>query len=210
MSEARSSAPKKPRRWVGVPLLLLLLVGAAYGYLFVRGTWADPVPRDPATAEQGPVTQLFRDEQGRATVRSVVLLNHPREKVWALVTDYGRYGDLLPYVRGITATPGDGGTVVAGKAASGFTGYWDFAMTVREEKAGAWSAAWDAAPSDEVRVNRGRWTLTEQGPGQTLLELRLDAEARGYPRFLLRNFFLYRLGRVLEAVGGHLDGAGEP
>jgi hypothetical protein len=207
MSEAAPKPAKKPRRWVRVPLFLLLLVLAVYGYLFVRGTWADSVPRDPATVEQRPVTQLFRDEQGRITVRSAIRLKHPRAKVWALVTDYDHYGEMLPYVKDITAKKGDGGTVVSGKAASALSGWWDFTMTVREAKGEAWSANWDASPTEEIPVNRGGWTLHEPADGETLLELRLETEARGYPRFFLRNFFLYRLGRVLEAVKRHLDEA---
>ena len=205
MSQPAPPPAKKPRRWIGVPYLLLAILAGGLGYLFVRGSWADDAATDPTSPEQGPITRLLKTDDVRITVRSAMVLNHPREKVWALVTDYANYGDVLPYVKDIAATAGDGGTVVSGKAASAISGYWDFAMTVRETRGEAWSATWDAAPTGDVLVNRGGWTLRELSPGTTLLELRLEVEAKGYPRFFLRNFFLYRLGRVLQAIDEHLD-----
>jgi hypothetical protein len=35
--------------------------------------------------------------------------------------------------------------------------------------------------------------------------LTLDAEVSGYPTFVLRNFFLRRLPRVIHALGERLD-----
>src|SRR5262245_17386922 len=95
---AAPAAPARRRlkkRWLipGVILgaLLVLLVWA-----FIRGTWADTTPRDPASPADGIITQLIKTPEGHKPVRCAVLLDHPLDEVWKAVTDYEHYGEIFP------------------------------------------------------------------------------------------------------------------
>ncbi len=197
--------PRKPRRGLLIAWFILICVVGLMVFFYARGHWAGTTPLDPTTPEQGPLTQLLRLPDGHVTVRSAIVLPYPREKVWAAVTDYARYPDFLPYVKDMTAERGEGGTVVSGEAQAIIGGYWKFTMTVKERRDGDWAARWDEPPSGQILVNRGGWTARELGEGRTLLALDLETEAKGNPRFVMRNFYLYRLGRVMEAVRARLD-----
>jgi hypothetical protein len=190
---------------VVIPLVLLLLVVGAVAVLFVRGTWADATPRNPASPADGAVAQLYQPPREHKRVRAAILLPFSRETVWKVVTDYGHYGDFLPYLADVKAEPvGEGVWHMTGQAKSALQGYWDFAIDIHEEKTGdRWVALWDQ-PGGQVEVNRGSWTVTLAGNGQTLLVLELEAEVRHYPTFFLRNFFLHRLKQVLRAVDRRL------
>ena len=191
---------RRRKRWWVVPAALLAVVLAAGAWAYVRGTWADTQPHDPAGVEDGPVSQVYQAPDGGKQVRAAVVLPYPREQVWKVVTDYAHYGDFLPYLADLEVTPADGGCHMKGQAKSALPGWWPFELDVREAKAPEhWSAAWDQA-GDPVRVNKGGWVLTPAGEGRTLLVLYLETEVRGTPTFLIRNAYLHRLKEVLRAV----------
>jgi hypothetical protein len=190
---------------VVIPLALLVLVVAAVGVLFVRGTWADAAPRNPASPAEGAFAQLYQPPGEHKRVRAVILLPYSPETVWKLVTDYGHYGDFLPYLADVKAEQtGEGVWHMTGQAKSALQGYWDFAIDIHEEVSGDRRVArWDQ-PGGDVLVNKGSWTVIPAGANQTLLVLELEAEVRHYPTFFLRNYFLHRLKQVLLAVDRQL------
>jgi ribosome-associated toxin RatA of RatAB toxin-antitoxin module len=177
--------------------------------VYVRGTWADSEPRDPASVDARPVCQIYQPPDGPKRVRCAILLPYPRRRVWQALTDYAHYADFLPYLADTTAERTDEGEMrMTGQAKSALSGYWPFAITVHEEKTpDAWRAWWDE-PSPPVLVNRGGWTLRAHDQETTLLVLDLETEVKGYPTFFLRAVFRHRLPHVLRAVQRHL--AGEP
>lgn len=196
------------RRWLLFPIVLLTLFLLAIGWAYHRGTSAEETARNPASANE-PVSQLYRTADGHTTVRAAMLLDHPREKVWEVVTDFANYDRFLPYLKGVTVSPGEGGDLVAGEAKSAFGGYWDFRLTAKRDRSGgAWTVRWDERGDGQVRVNRGGWTLEEPEPGRTLLALDLEAEVQGTQTWVLRNFFLYRLRQVMQAVKARLEEKG--
>jgi ribosome-associated toxin RatA of RatAB toxin-antitoxin module len=196
--------PTKPgrrrARLLVVPVLLLGLGTLAFVIFYIRGTWATTQPRNPTSVAEGPVSQMYQTPAGDKVVRCAIVLPHPAERVWAVVTDYPHYSDFLPYLSNVEATPSDDGCVMKGQAASAVSGTCPFEITVREDKH-ARRVAWDEKPAQgDVLLNRGSWELTPVGNDQTLLVLTLQAEVRSSPDFFLRNFFLYRLKQVVRAV----------
>src|SRR5690242_10235349 len=102
---ARPPRPIHRRLWVVIPVGLILLVVGAFTWAYVRGTVPDSTPSDPTSPDQRPRSQLFRDRDGHVQVRAAVLLDHPRQAVWKLVTDFPNYDQFLPYLRDIQAEP---------------------------------------------------------------------------------------------------------
>jgi hypothetical protein len=204
---APSPPRRRRRRWVIIPVGLLLLIGAATGWFYVRGTRVDTTPNNPTTPHQ-PVSQLYRDPEGHTTVRAAILLTQPRSVVWRQLTDFRHYDNFLPYLRDIQVEPDEepGCTLMTGEAKSLWSGYWPFTIHLFTDKTSdEWRIWWDEQGDGEVQVNRGGWELTEPAPGRTFLVLTLQAEVRGYPNFVLRNFFLHRLRRVLRVIDNPLE-----
>jgi hypothetical protein len=207
MSTSTPTSPprRRRRRWLVIPIALLVLLAGGTLWTFVRGTRADSEPLPPESVDV-PVCHLYRDADGQTYVRAVVLLRHPAKAVWAVVTDYAHYDQFLPYLQDIQVTPGKDGVHMKGGAESVLAGYWPFELDVRETHGvDSERAEWDAPAGEQVVVNRGGWTVRETSPGETLLELRLEAEVKGYPTFILRNMFLHRLPLVLDAVARQLN-----
>ncbi len=206
-----AAPPRRRRRRLVIPLLLLALLVATGVVLFVRGTWAGDVPRNPASVAEGPVSQVYQPPGQPKRVRCAILLPFPPDKVWKAVTDYRHYGDFLPYISEVTSERTPDGTRVSGQARSVLGGDWPFTITIREKEAdGSRVAWWDETGGGEVRVNRGSWEVTPATGGQTLLVLSLEAEVHNYPTFILRNTFLHRLKEVLKRVEKHLQDQAAP
>jgi hypothetical protein len=179
--------------------------------LFVRGTWADNEPRNPASVAEGPVSQLYQPAGQSKRVRCAILLDSPPDRVWDAVTDYGHYGAFLPYIHDVTGERAADGGRVSGQARSVLGGSWPFTINVHEKKTeGGRVASWDETGSGEVRVNRGSWEVIPAANGQTLLVLSLEGEVHNYPAFILRNTFLHRLKEVLRRVEQHLQDQATP
>jgi ribosome-associated toxin RatA of RatAB toxin-antitoxin module len=208
-----TAKPRRRRtRLLFIPVMLLLLGVVAFVILYIRGTWATTQPRDPASVQEGPISQLYQKPDGNKVVRCAVLLPYSLQRVWTVVTDYPYYSEFLPYLSDVQATQTDDGCVMKGQAASAISGTWPFEIVVHEDKETVperWRISWDEKPTEgDVQLNSGSWELTPVGENQTLLVLTLQAEVRSSPTFFLRNFFLYRLKQVVRAVEKRLQSQG--
>jgi hypothetical protein len=202
MSTPPAPAARRRRRWLVIPLVLIGLLAAVTAWAYVRGTSATGDASNPTTPGQTTAHLLAHD--GRTSVRAAILLPYPRDRVWAVVTDYAHYDQFLPYLDDIAVERHDDGCHMTGGAQSVVSGYWPFAIDIHERKGTyEWSAEWDQVPDDKILVNRGRWALSERGK-DTLLVLTLETEVKGYPNFVLRNVFLHRLPLVLRSIEARL------
>lgn len=186
-----------------IPGALVLAAAAALAVLYVRGTWADAEPHDPASAADSPVSQIYLSEGGVKQVRCAVLLPYALGDVWDVLTDYADYGRMLPYLADVTAEKkGDGEWVMKGQAKSAFRGYWPFQITIREAKSTDGGRIWwdEHSAEGEVLLNRGGWELRKRGDQETLLVLTLEVEVKSTPTFLLRSIFRHRFKEVMRAV----------
>jgi hypothetical protein len=200
--ETASPATRLPRRrrrlLFLVPAALLGLVPVIGVAVYVRGTWADAEPRDPATTAEGPLTQVVRGPDGGREVRCAIRLPFALEEVWAAVTDYDHFGDICECIQAdsIHHEP-DGTCRLEARARSALPGTVPFAVDLRHERGlDRYVSRWDE-PSGRVQVNRGRWELTPTGPRETLTALSLELEVDGVPTFVLRNLSCGRLRDVL-------------
>jgi hypothetical protein len=181
-------------------VLAASLLGAA-GAAFVRGTWADDAPRDPASTADGLVCQVCPAPGGGKEVRCATRLPYSLDRVWEVVTDYDHYGDICECLHAddVRHEP-DGRCLVAARARSLLAGEVPFEAELRhEQNLDEYVISWDR-PDGRVVVNRGRWLLLAAGPSQTLVSLSLEVQVRGVPTFVLRNLSLYRLREVVLAV----------
>lgn len=201
-----SPKPRRARRRVYLPLILLgVLLLAAIGF-GVRGTWVDASLKNPATLAEGTVTQLYRQPDGNVVVRCSVVVDAPPSEVWAVVSGYEKHKEFLPYVSKVEATrQADGQLRIEGIAHSRIWGDWPFESTVVESKSpemGEYSALWDEAKTGPFSVNRGGWTLAPNGANtnQTLLTFTLQVELNDYPNFIVRNIVMDRLHSILKAM----------
>src|SRR3974377_466252 len=107
MSTPASPPPAKKRRsqrrYLFIPLVLLLCDIGAMKWRTARGTWADRIERNPYAVSDGPISQLYQEGDTKF-VRCAIVLPYSVEHVWSVVTDYQHYSDFLPYVKGVTAT----------------------------------------------------------------------------------------------------------
>src|SRR5262245_9054826 len=115
-------APQRKARWKLVVGFLALVGAGLGGYLYVRVTVADSAPRDPASAEEGPITQLYRPAGENTQVRGAILLAHPIDKVWKEVGDLERIG--APFLRDVNVEPGPDSTKVTGQAKGIIFRWW--------------------------------------------------------------------------------------
>jgi hypothetical protein len=200
--------PRRLRR-LALPAGLLGLLTLLTLVAFVRGTWADTVPREPARVEDGPVCQVYRPPGGAPEVRCAIRLPFGMDEVWAAVTDYDHYGDICACVRAESITHDPAGTCrLEARACSGVGVAVPFAVELRhEQKLDEYVASWDQA-SGRVLVNRGAWVLRPTGPKETLVVLSLEVQVKGVPTFILRNLWLYRLREVVLGVKRRLQSGG--
>jgi hypothetical protein len=138
---------RRRRRLLIVPGTLLGLVLLFLLAAFVRGTWADETPRDPATVSEGPLTQVVRGPDGGKEVRCAIRLPNAIEEVWAVVTDYDNFGDICECIQAekIHHEP-DGTCRLEARARSGLPGTVPFAVDLRHERSlGRYVSSWDEA-----------------------------------------------------------------
>ena len=196
-----SSPPRRLKKRFLFPGILLAVLLGLLGWAVVRGTWVDDLPRDPTTAADGVVTQLYRTENGKV-VRCAAVFDAPLEAVWAVLTEYDRFSDVFPRVassRG-TRTP-DGRWFLEGAVDAGFLGQWPFAARIAHaETADRCSSSWDE-PSHDLLINRGSWTVSRIGGNRTLVVYVLEVDVKGYPVFIVRNVLLSKLPEIVRAAG---------
>lgn len=197
-----TAPPRRVRKRVWIPLLVLALFVTLATVAYFRGTLADTQPRFPATAAEGTLTHLYQRPDGNIEVRCSIVVPAAPDKVWKVVTDYGHHAEFLPYVSSLRASSLPGGQVlVEGVAHSRLWGDFPFRSKVtHDEKKGeqGYSASW-SEEADGV-VNQGAWLVKPAGPGQTLVTYCLRAEVKPYPDWLVRNILMDRLFTVLGAL----------
>lgn len=199
--------PRRRRRWPIAGLVLLAVIIGVAAWFVVRGTWGSAERRLPPPGGDA-VSYVYSPPGGGTHVRAAKYLPYDRDAVWAAVTDYEHYGDFLPYLRNVKTERNEGGWHMTGEAKSLTGGYWPFDIDMRENKSpDGWVVSWDK-PGGEVRVNRGRWAVTGEPGKPTLLELDLETEVDGTPTFLIRNYYLHRLRKVVQAVEERLKSQG--
>jgi uncharacterized protein YndB with AHSA1/START domain len=195
--------PRRVRKRILIPSILLALMLLAAGWLWWRGTMAETAPRDPATAADGPVTQLLTQD-GRTFVRSAIVVAAPPEEVWRVVTDYDSHPKFMPYIAELAQQKLDDGRVrLTGVARTHVWADWPFEIDVTEKAdraKGEYSATWHEENKTDFAVNRGGWTVRPHGAKQTLVVFTKQAELSGYPNFLIRNIMMNRVGELLSAV----------
>jgi hypothetical protein len=207
--ERGGNMSRKRRLLLRLPMVFLLMVLAAFGTLWLRGTWADSVPVDPGTTAEGPVCRVYQAPGEPRLVRCSLRLPFALEEVWEVVTDYDSYGDICDCITaGRVAHDPNRTCRVEGTVLSGLGPRVPFSATMRhEEGLEEYTASWDD-PGGDVTVNRGRWVLRPAGPRETLVVLTLEVEVRGIPTFLLRNLSLQRLPQVLLGLQRRLETGG--
>jgi hypothetical protein len=194
---------RRVKKRVLIPLILLGIVLLAFVWLYIRGTWADTEVRDPKTTAEGPVTQLYYAPPAGTSVRCAVLVDAAPHEVWAVVTDYDKHSDFLPYVSEMASAKNGANVSLVGRAHSSLWGDWDIKVLVthREEPdKGEFAAFWDEPADDETRVNRGGWQVSGKGDGKTLIVYNLQLEVSRYPDFLVRNILLDRVPKVVAGM----------
>lgn len=201
-----STSPPAPvrrrvRKRILIPVILLALVVALFFMAYVRGTWADDEVHNPQTTAEGTVTQLYRTPAGDVQVRCASLVDAPASEVWDVIRDYANHPRFLPHVSAVEAEEKEGGRVLLRAVAhSRVWGDWPFTINVDHKQVSdtEYLANWDE-PGGELKVNRGSWTVTAIGEGQTLVVLALQVDV-GYPQFLVRNVLMNRLDNVVSGL----------
>ena len=204
MSTAPPEPPRPVARWKLVLGLLVLVSVGLVGWLYIRGTWADATPRNPSSAAEGPVAQLYRPAGENVRVRGAILLDHPIDRVWKEVSDVARLG--APFMREVHVEDRGATTRVTGEARGVIIRWWPYEMNITttdtpEKK----ELTWDGPAAEVVLVNRGSYVLTPDGPSRTLLVISEEAEIRQYPDFLVRATLLGRLKTVLRTIQERLE-----
>ena len=202
-------APRRLRKRVAIPALVLGALLALLTALWARGTVADSVAVNPTAAAEGVVTQLHLTPEGRRVVRCATIIERPMAEVWKVVTDYAGFERVFPTVRGVSTSVEPDGRHRFACEVSSILGTWPIDIRVRhQESAERCVASWDE-PTGDVLVNRGSWTLSPgSAPGQTLVVYTLDVEVRSFPDFLVRAVLVARQKTVVEALRAHFGRSG--
>ena len=99
------STPKDPKSKVAryrkawaLPGTFLALIVLVLGFLGVRGTWADTEPRNPTSASEGVVSQLYQPPGSAKQMRCALVIDAPIDRVWSVITDYSHFDEIFPYI----------------------------------------------------------------------------------------------------------------
>lgn len=191
----------RKRIWIPSVLLALLVFGGTW--LWWRGTSADTVERNPASAADGAITQLLT-QGGRTFVRCAIIVPAQPEAVWKVVTDYDSHPEFIRYIAELSSQKLDDGRVrLTGVAHSRLWGDFPFEsdVTHAEKPAqGEYAASWHEEGKSGFLVDRGAWTVKRLDADQSLLIITLQMELQGYPNFLVRNILMDRVGAIVQSV----------
>jgi uncharacterized protein YndB with AHSA1/START domain len=191
---------RRLKKRVVVPGLLLLLMLILFGWVWVRGSWADTDEQNPATSAEGTVTQLHQTPDGHKQVRCARVFDHPIEDVWRVVTDYDHFPEIFPHVVSTKAEKEGPDLYHITGTVTTPAGAWDFETRVHhKESSDDKVASWDE-PGGQLTVERGRWALKRLDSGHTLLVYIQEIEVQNYPAFVVRALLRYQLPSIVEAV----------
>jgi uncharacterized protein YndB with AHSA1/START domain len=195
----RPAAPPFRKRVI-IPSVILGTLALFLVGLVIRGTWADAAPRNPKTVEDGIICHLYQDPDGHKQVRCAMILEHPIDEVWAVVTDYDHFAEIFPTVESGTAEYlGKGHYRWTGVVTSAI-GDWPIELEVHNvEGKEKMVASWHGT-GEGVAFLEGNWTLWPTDKGQTLLVYTSEVELNRLPSFLVRNLLLSRQKTVVAAL----------
>lgn len=197
---AGSPRPTRVKKRFAIPAVFVLLTVAAAIFVWIRGTWADAVAKNPTRSEEGIVTQLLQIGGDHKYVHCAVVVDRPLRDVWKAVTDYDHFPQVFRNVSRAQATPQSDGYVQLEGAVGTIIGSWDFSARLKhEEGPDACQVSWDDASGD-VRVNRGSWSLQRLDERRTLIVYSLEIELQRYPSFLVRAALLAGAPNVLRSL----------
>lgn len=193
------------KKRVLIPGLLLLLGGG----LLIRDILRTrpSVAPDPDDAAQGVRCAVRRLPDGTFPVRCALVLNHPRERVWSVITDYDHYTGIFPYLTACSGTREDDTHYkMNATASSPVYSSWPFTATIEHRKTEPlWATAWNDA-SGKITIERGSWTMAQLDANRTLLSYTLELQIKHVPALFVDNILLDNLPKVLRAVQTHLAG----
>ena len=193
-------------KWIG---WIAAILTTLFVWFYLRGTSAAANPREPASAEEGVLTRLVLDAEGRREIRTSVVIPVPLETAWSILSDYDEWEKLFKTVRKQRQTePLDGNRhhVVSQVLTPLGTLELDFIVTHEETADGGYVARWDA-PTAELPVNQGTIKITPLGPEQTLFVYSIRKEYRRYPAFLVNNVLLGHQTDLVETLRNRMVAA---
>jgi hypothetical protein len=197
-AEARDTRPRVVRWIIGVLLVFLGL----FVWYYLRGAWATSNPTYPASAEQGVVSQLVQNAEGRNEIHTAVVVPVPVETAWNILSNYEEWERLFKTVREREPTKQldeNRHHVVSDVLTPLGVLQLDFIVTHEQTPEGGYRAWWDA-PTDDLPVNRGEITITPQGPDSTLLVYVVEKKYRQYPQFLVYNLLFDQQADVVGTL----------
>lgn len=188
------------KKRIAIPTAFVLLTVAVAILVWIRGTWADAIPKNPASSQEGIVTQLLQVDQDHKQVRSAVVVDRPLGDVWKAITDYDHFPRIFRNVSSAKASPQPDGTVQLDGAVTTIVGNWEFSTRLKHEESSDVSrVTWDDS-SGEMRMNRGSWTVQRLDERRTLIVYALEIEVKHYPSFLVRSALLTAAPEVLRSL----------
>lgn len=182
-----ASARRKPG-WVLVAGVLLVCF-SLYGWYFARGTWATANPTYPTKPEDGVISNLVLNAEGRREIHTAVVIPVPVATAWGILSNYKEWERLFKTVHERKPTeplPGNQHHVVSDVQTPLGVLQLDFIVTHEPTDNGGYRATWDA-PTKELPSNRGSIQITPLGPDNTLLVYVVEKQYRRYPQFLVYN-----------------------
>ncbi|MBK8998879.1 MAG: SRPBCC domain-containing protein [Myxococcales bacterium] len=200
---AARSAPGKRLAWSAAGLMSLFVIVTCLLFVW-RGTSATSEPKNPTRSADGIRCQLFLETDGGKPVRCAAVLDQKPEAVWAVVTDYSRFGEIFDSKlwRVVLASHDqdpDGRFHLVGRVVAPYAEY-PFDVFIRHEMAADRSvASWDETDGEGSRT-RGSWTLTPLEGGRTLLVYQQEIRARRAPPLIVNNLLLAQLGGAVKRV----------
>jgi len=182
-------------------LLPLAILAGHVAWGVVRGTWSESVARNPASAREGVITQLYKNDEGNKQIRCARVIDRPIADVWGVITDYDRYYDIFPTLLPMETIRNDDGTYKPfGLIKQCLAGCWTCELHGHETIGpDARVVSWNQ-PCCAVTINRGNWRLEALDCDRTLLVYTLEAEFGSTPSFVVRSMLMARPGLLCEAV----------
>lgn len=203
---AEQPKPKRIKKRIYIPLILLVLLIAIGIGFYVRGNWPDTVERNPSGPDAGTVTQLLQKPDGNVVVRCAVIVDASPKETWAIVSDYASHHQFVPYITHLEEIrQDDGRLLIDGVAHSSVWGDWPFKTLVTQKvspEAGEYDATWSHEDEGVYKVNRGGWSLrpVDKTQKQTLLAFNLQIELKEHPNWIVRNIVMDRVHKILKAM----------
>jgi hypothetical protein len=197
--------PRRIRKRIVIPTVLIGVVTALLLWGIIRGNWTDVQLRNPSSAADGIVTQLLRTDGGRKQMRAAIIVTGSAERVWKVVTDYDHFSEVFPNIitsKGVRDL--DGRWHLTGEVRP-MVGRWPMDVHVQHEQSTAgFVASWDE-PHGAWKINHGSWVVTQHGPSETLLEYNLELKVSPFPDFVVRAVLLGQLKPIMRAVANRVE-----